>query len=132
MSPSFQRLSDTELDVLKCLWEGGSGTVRDVQGRLKKRRRTWAYTTVQTLLGRLVEKGFVATRKDGRAHEFRARVTQDDLVARQLDDLAERVCGGSATPLMLSLVQRNDFTKDEIQRFRELLDRIDAAEEEED
>ena len=125
MSPSRDKgVSDAELDVLKSLWDDGPGTPRDVLHRLKGRGRSWAYTTVQTLLMRLFDKGFVSSDKSARAHVFSARVTRDELLTRELGDLATRVCGGEATPLMLNLVKGRRFRPDEIRDFRELLDRL--------
>lgn len=124
MSPREKSVSDAELDVLKSLWDGGPATPREVLQRLKGRGRSWAYTTVQTLLMRLFEKGFVTSDKSARAHVFSARVTRDDLLARELGDLAERVCGGEATPLMLNLVKGRRFSADEIRGFRDVLDRL--------
>jgi predicted transcriptional regulator len=125
VSPREQKgVSDAELDVLKTLWDGGPGTPRDVLQRLKGRGRSWAYTTVQTLLMRLHEKRFVTSDKSARAHVFTAAVTRDDLLARELGDLAARVCGGEATPLMMNLVKGRRFSAEQIRGFREMLDRL--------
>ena len=62
--------SDSELEVLKALWEIGPATVRDLHGPLQESGSSWAYTTVQTLLARLEQKGYVRCDKSGRAHVF--------------------------------------------------------------
>jgi predicted transcriptional regulator len=124
VSPRDKSVSDAELDVLKSLWDDGPGTPRDLLQRLGRKGRSWAYTTVQTLLMRLFEKGFVTSDKSARAHVFSALVTRDDLLARELGDLAARVCGGEATPLMLNLVKGRRFSADEIRDFRKMLDRL--------
>jgi len=119
-------VSDTELAVLKVLWELGQATVRDLMERLEEQGRTWAYTTVQTLVIRLREKGFVSTRKDGKAHLFTPTISQRELLSLELGDLAERVCDGRATPLMLTLVRENTFTAQELAELRAMLDDLDA------
>ncbi|MBK7406137.1 MAG: BlaI/MecI/CopY family transcriptional regulator [Phycisphaerales bacterium] len=58
-------IPDAELEVLQALWDGGPTTVRDLLERLAGDER--AYTTIQTLLNRLEHKGYVRSRKDGRA-----------------------------------------------------------------
>ena len=122
MSPQSRLLSDAELEVLKVLWDLGEGTVRDVlDASSQGGDRGWAYTTVQTLLGRLQEKGFVESSKEGRAFVFRPSVSRDDLVARSLEELAERVCDGAAMPLLLNLVRSTSFSAEELARFRQLL-----------
>jgi BlaI family penicillinase repressor len=122
-------VTDTELEVLKALWQLGEGTVREVLAQLapgRPRGKGWAYTTAQTLLVRLQEKGFVARKKKGRAFVFRPRFTRDELVGRSLDDLATRVCDGKALPLLLNLVQSPRFTKAQRERFRRLLDELEG------
>lgn len=119
-------ISNTELDVLKALWEGGPGTVRQVQERLEQAGRSWAYTTVQTLLGRLQAKSFVTTETAGRAHVFHPAVSRDQLLRDELDTLANRVCDGAASELVLTLVDGRKFSRSEIKAFRDLIDRLDA------
>jgi predicted transcriptional regulator len=119
-------LSETELEVLKVLWDRGSGTVREVNELLARQGRRWAYTTVLTLLARLEAKRYVASDKSGLAHVFRPLVSRDKLLSQRLDKLAAELCDGTATPLVHALVQGQRFTPEEIERFRELLDELEA------
>lgn len=123
-------ISNAELEVLKELWEGGPGLVRDIQERMERAGHTWAYTTIQTLLGRLHAKDFVRTEQAGRAHIFHAAVSREELLRDELDTLADRVCDGAATPLVLSLVDGRKFSRSEIDAFRALIERLDAESEE--
>ena len=59
-----------------------------------------------TLLSRLREKGYVAADRRETAHLFRAVVTREELLGSSLTALAERVCDGTASPLVLALVKR--------------------------
>jgi predicted transcriptional regulator len=126
MPPRQTPLSETELEVLKALWDRGPGTVREVNELLAERGRRWAYTTVLTLLARLEAKRYVASDKSGLAHVFRPLVSRDKLLSQRLDNLAAELCGGTATPLVHALVQGQRFTPEEIERFRELLDELEA------
>ena len=113
-------LSEAEMEVLKTLWAHGPGTVRRINELLAGRR--WAYTTVLTLLQRLVAKGYVAREAAGVAHVFRAAVTREEVLERRLKETADELCDGSAAPLLLALVQGNTFSPEELARFRRLLD----------
>jgi len=124
MPAELRPLSDAELDVLKNLWEEGDGTVRDILARFNSRGVGWAYTTVLTLLQRLEDKGYVSSRRRGRASLFRPAVDRDRYLRLQLGGLAERVCEGSAAPLMLALVEGERCTEAEIGEFRRLLERL--------
>lgn len=127
MSTHHRSVTDTELEILKALWELGEGTVRDVLEKLGPAGRGWAYTTAQTLLNRLQEKGCVASSKRGRAFVFRPVFTRDELLGQSLDDLAARVCDGKSMPLLLNLVQSPRFSRRELQRFKKLLDELEGG-----
>lgn len=119
-------VSETELSVLKLLWERPSGTVRELQPLLHEQGRNWAYTTVQTLLNRLEQKGFVACDKRGQAHIYSAIVSRDQLLQKRLHDLADQLCEGTASPLLLALVEGSSFSSEEIDQFRKLLDALEG------
>ena len=121
-------LSESEIEVLKVLWDLGPSPVRVVNRELAARGRRWAYTTVSTLLLRLATKGCVASDSSTVPHVFHATVTRDDLVDRRLRDAAEELCDGDAVPLVLALVQKHKFKPEELARFQRLLDEAKAAE----
>jgi predicted transcriptional regulator len=119
-------ISETELDVLKVLWDHGPATVRAINGRLRGMGRRWAYTTVLTLLSRLEGKGYVASDKSGIAHVFRPVVTRNKLLRQRLRDLASQLCEGTPVPLVHALVETHRFTAEEISQFRRLLDQLEG------
>jgi predicted transcriptional regulator len=122
-------LSESELAVLKALWDLGAGTVREVNAELSRRGRRWAYTTVQTLLARLQQKGYVESIKETVAHTFRPTVSRDQLLQRRLSELETDLCEGAATPLVHALVSGKRFTTADIAHFRRLLDELEADDE---
>ena len=89
---------------------------------LRSRRRRLAYNTVLTLLTRLKEKGYVAADRRDTAHLFRAKVTREALLGSTLSALADRLCDGTASPLVHALVRGQRFSAEEIAHFRKLLD----------
>ena len=119
-------VSDAELEVLKVLWAAGPATVRDVAAALKKQRRRLAYNTVLTLLSRLRDKGYVAADRINTAHQFRAVVTREDLLGSSLSALADRICDGTASPLVHALVRGQHLSPQELADLRKLLDDLDG------
>lgn len=115
------RVSPAELDVLRVLWEKRGTTLGEVHKRLADR---YAYTTVQTLLDRLVGKGIVDRDRRKRPAVHRAKVTRRKVTMQFLDLLVDRVCDGPA-PLVMQLLEGRRFTADELEEIRRL---IDAAE----
>jgi predicted transcriptional regulator len=126
MPPQRPAISDTEMEVLRLLWDHGPGTVRELMGELKQRRRRWAYTTVQTLLNRLRDKGYVARDESDLAHVFRAAVSRDRLLGWRLRELADQICGGASSALVMNLVQDADLPADELASLRRVLDEADG------
>lgn len=124
--PQGSSVSESEREVLKVLWDAGDITVREIRERLAETGHDWAHTTVNTLLTRLEQKGCVSCDRSGFAHVFSAAVSRDDLMQQRLSSLADDYCDGTRVPLMLALVDGQKFSADEIQQFRELVDRLDA------
>jgi BlaI family transcriptional regulator, penicillinase repressor len=121
-------ISDTELSVLKILWSNGPGTVRDIEAHLPRRSQPLAYNTILTLLSRLRQKGYVATDRRGTAHVFRSTVTRDDVLGQGLATLANRICDGTASPLVHALVRGQHLSADDIADLRKLLDDLESRE----
>jgi BlaI family penicillinase repressor len=129
MTQRRDELSEAEQEVLKTLWDLGSGTVREVYESLERHGPRRAYTTVLTFLGRLEGKGYVASDKTGVAHVFRATVSREALLAQRLARLVDEVCEGTATPLVQALVRGRHFSSEDIARFRQLLDDLEKKPE---
>lgn len=124
-------LSEAEVDVLKVLWDLGPSPVRTINSELTARGRTWAYTTVSTLLLRLSTKGCVASDSERVPHVYRAVVSREEMLGRRLKDAADELCDGASAPLVLALVQRLRLSPDELAGFQRLLDEARAEAESE-
>jgi predicted transcriptional regulator len=122
---SSVRLTRFELEVMEALWALGSGSVREIQERLPARKRP-AYTTVQTIVYRLEEKGAVRrARKVGNAHVFEAVVTRRAAVRRLLDEVLD-LFGGSPQTLVAQLVETGKMTLEDVREVEGALARLDA------
>ena len=83
------------------------------------------YATVQKLLERLEGKGCVRRDRSARAHVFAAAVNRDEIIGRRLEAMAEKLCGGSLTPLLTNLVRSRRLTPKERREIRKLMDELD-------
>jgi BlaI family transcriptional regulator, penicillinase repressor len=118
-----------EFQVLKVLWDSGPLPVRDVLNRLHKQGKTVAYTTVQTLLTRLEQKGFVKSDKSGLAHVFRSCLSQERVRKSRVRKLVSQLYDGAAAPLVLQLIKTERFTREEIDTLQQLIDELDSSED---
>ena len=104
----------SEFQLLQKLWELGPASVREVQQSLPEKGRP-AYTTVQTLIYRMEDKGVVRrVKKIGNAHIFEATMTRKAVYRRYIADLLE-IFGGSPAPLMSHLIETGKLTLADIQ-----------------
>jgi BlaI family transcriptional regulator, penicillinase repressor len=110
------KLTRFELDVMSALWDLGTASVREIQEQLPSSKRP-AYTTVQTIVYRLEEKGAVRRmKKIGNAHIFEPMVTRQAAHTRLIHELLD-LFGGSARPLMAHLVEIGKLTIDDIREL---------------
>ncbi len=127
MTQRQYELGDAELEILKVLWDHGSATVRDVLTRLHGMGRRVAYTTVQTLLTRLEQKGHVVSDKSDFAFVYRSKLTRNRVTQSRLKTLVKQLYDGAAGPLVLQLVRTEQFTPEEIEELHGLLDRLESG-----
>ena len=125
------RLTRFELEVMEALWALGTASVREVQERLPAAKRP-AYTTVQTIVYRLEEKGAVRrVRKVGNAHVFEPTVTRRAAVRRVLDDLLD-LFGGSPRALVAQLVETGRLSLEDVREVEGTLARLGGGGEPEE
>jgi len=115
-----RRLTRFELEIMKVFWKLGRAAIREVQEELPEDRRP-AYTTVQTIVRRLEEKGAIRrVRKIGNAFIFEPVVSRSSTVGRLLDELLGLV-GGSAKPLVAHLVESGELSLADLREVETLL-----------
>jgi predicted transcriptional regulator len=103
------RVTRFELQLLEKMWQLGPCSVREIQESLSEKNRP-AYTTVQTIVYRMEEKGSVRrTRKIGNAHVFEAVFTRKAVYRRLVGDLLD-LFGGSTEPVMSHLIETGKLT----------------------
>jgi BlaI family penicillinase repressor len=111
-----------ELAVLEALWQSGRTTIRQLMLQLYPRGSSGEYATVQKLVERLEEKGYVRRDRSAFVHTVEASVAREQVIDLQLRDVAERLCEGSLTPLLMHLVQGAELSAAERKQLRALLD----------
>ncbi|MBM79726.1 MAG: transcriptional regulator [Planctomycetaceae bacterium] len=116
------RLTEAQFAVLEALWNGGDQTIRQLTATLYPEQTTSDYATVQKLLEQLEQKGCTARDRSKMAHTFRATVDRGDLIDSQLQEMAEKLCEGSLTPVLMHLVEGASLSKGDRDTLRSLLD----------
>ncbi len=120
------RFSARELEILAMLWQRGPLTLSEAHGCFGQFGRPVGYTTIQTRLNRLVEKGAVR-RSRKRPAEYEAAVAPEDVSARHLDVLLDKVSGGSVVPLVAHLIAGGSLSAEEIDELKRLIAEAEAS-----
>jgi BlaI family transcriptional regulator, penicillinase repressor len=114
-----ENLTPLELEIMHVLWETGPANVQTVQQQLK---RQLAYTTVQTMLNILHRKGRVRRTMKDRAYFYRPVASRSHVTREHMSDIVDRLFGGSAESLVMSLVETKHLTSKALARLQKLVE----------
>ncbi len=114
-------LSKSELEVARCVWQLKQATVREIHDLLCAEREI-DFSTVQTYLRRLAEKGYVKASKRGRVLIYAPRVRAGTVIRETIDDLINRLFFGDTMPLFRHLIESRKISDEEVRQLREMLD----------
>ncbi len=114
------RLPDTELEIMKAIWGADQTLSTSEIKAILEQHRPWNISALQTLLNRLIERGFLSSYKDGKNRFYTAQVAKADYVAMENKSFLEKVNDRSVTKLVASLYESHsisDADLDELAAF---------------
>lgn len=117
----MRAVSPAETEVLRLVWQFGETTVQTILDALPRNRKV-SYKTVQTVLRRLEEKGYVTHKADGKAHVFRPAVKREAVVKRTVLDFLDRLFGGDPRPLMHFLAREGRIDAEDVEDLKKLIE----------
>ncbi len=117
--------TELELEILKILWEGSPRAVRQVREVMAERGRKLAHTSLITTLNVMYEKGFVSREAagGGRAYAFSPKLSREQVSHGMVGDLVNRVFEGSASAMMLSLLENEQLDAESHADLRKAIER---------
>ena len=115
-------LANAELAVMNLLWQNERLTARQIREQLYADATKAQHGTVQKLLQRLEDKGYVKRDRSLSVHLFSAAISRQTYAGRQLESLTTKLTGGSFAPLITHLVEEKKISRDEIDRIRAILE----------
>lgn len=121
----MKQISKSEFYVMEALWAESPLGAKEVNVQLASDKE-WNIKTTKTLLSRLVEKGFLKTRKEGQRFLYSPMQTKEDYAARSMKHLSKRLFDGSPLPIVLHLARTNALSqsdREEITKYLEELKR---------
>ena len=121
---ALQKLTSLEIRIMDAIWNQGRLSIREVQETFPEAHRP-AYTTIQTTVYRLEEKGALRrVRKIGNAHIFEAAVSRQEARGRLIDELLT-LFGGRTQPIMAHLAESGRLTLDDIREAEKLIKNLE-------
>jgi BlaI family penicillinase repressor len=120
------KLSKLEHQIMEALWSRGASSVREILEAFPDKGRP-AYTTVQTMVYRLEEKGAIRrTKKIGNAHIFEAAITRASAQRRLIDELLA-FFGGSSQPVVAHLIESGNLTLEDVKDAEQMLLKLKSS-----
>jgi len=116
------KLTETEWQIMNCLWERHPATARGIAERLPERIK-WAYTTIRTLLARLAQKGAVREYKEGNTSLYEPLLTRDNARRSALKTLVNQAFDGAFGPLLHFLVNDQSLSPQQRKELTQALEK---------
>lgn len=117
-------ISEAESVVMEVLWRRSPITTEDVVAELKPRGK-WQESTVKTLLNRLLNKGAISARKEGRRYLYSAVLERAQWVSSESTGFLNRLYGGRVAPLVAHFSQQRKLSKNDIADLKRLIQGLD-------
>ena len=110
----IMRLPDTELEIMKAIWEKGETLSTSEVKALLERQRAWNVSALQTLLNRLIDRGFLESYKEGKNRFYTPLVSEKEYLAVENKAFLEKVNDRSVTKLVASLFDSHSISETDL------------------
>ena len=121
-------LGQSEWIIMEKLWEQQPRTIMQLFHSLEV-DPGWSKSTVNTLLGRMVDKGIIDYEDGGKARQYYPKIRREEAALAETEHLLSRVYKGSVGMMMSTLVRKRDLTKEEIQELYDILNGLEGRKE---
>ena len=118
-------LTDAQREIMEIVWERGEVTVSQVRSALAERREL-ARNTVQTMIVRLEDKGWLKHREEGRTFIYSANRPRTASLGAKVSQMVDRLFSGSPEDMVTALMEYRGLSKEEAQRIRAMIDETEA------
>ena len=129
MKKTYQRLPDSELDIMLALWNGTPPMTRPEIEKVINKKKNLAPTTILSLLTRLEAKKFVEVTKQGKMNLYTPLVSQSDYQANESQSVLEKLYGNSLKKFVTSLYQGKKMSSEEVRDLSNFLKELEDREE---
>ena len=119
--------TESELEILRILWERNTASVREVHEELSKTKEA-GYTTTLKLMQIMNEKGLVKRNDSARTHIYKAAVNKEITQQFMLNKFISNLFGGSSSQLVMQALGNNQVTPQELDEIQSMIDQLKKKE----
>src|SRR5437867_11700531 len=114
------KISEAEWEIMNFIWKKSPVAASEVVEELGP-KNDWQPRTIRTLLARLVNKGALRSKFEGKRYLYEPKVTMEECVRHESRSFVERVFGGAPASMLINLVKDTELTPEEIKQLRKIL-----------
>lgn len=117
-------ISESEWKIMKVLWEKPERTLKEIAAALKD--TDWSYTTIRTLVTRLMEKGAIAADKSSGNFKYYPVISENECKGKEINRFLSRVFDGSVSMLVSTLTRDSNLTEQEQKELMSIIEKMDS------
>lgn len=114
------KISSAEWEVMRVLWTKGETTSTEITTILST-KQDWSASTVKTLLGRLADKGYLTSRREGRTYLYQAVLNEEEANLTAVQEVLSKICLTKHSQLLGKLIQQTPMTEEQMKGLQDLL-----------
>ncbi len=114
------KISSAEWEVMRVLWTKGEATSTEIT-KILSTKQDWSASTVKTLLGRLADKGYLTSRREGRTYLYQAVLNEEEANLTAVQEVLSKICLTKHSQLLGKLIQQTPMTEEQMKRLQDLL-----------
>ena len=122
MKKTIKRLPDSELEIMMIIWEAEDSVTSAYISEKLKDKKEWKITSVLTFLSRLVDKGFLTSKREGKTNVYTALIMEEEYLECESKTFLEKLYGNSLTALVSSLYKSKAINEDDIMELKQFID----------
>jgi predicted transcriptional regulator len=120
MATREHELTEAEWEIIQMVWENEPCAAPTIQEKLAARKK-WTYSTVKTLMDRMVVKGLLTTERIRNLMLYRAAIAREEAQRGELLKTVKRAFGGAFTPMMQFMVENDTLSQKELDELESLI-----------
>lgn len=114
---NLSSISDSEWEVMRIVWTLGETNTKQILNELQA-KKDWTDSTIKTLIRRLVQKGWLNAKQDGRQYIYTATVNQTEMMYNEAKTLLNRMCDMHKGEVILKLLEDSPVSKGDLMKMK--------------